>query len=289
MSENWPTGPPKPTRLRQLCFVTRYPDRDRFLLTKVLNTSLVFDNGKMENWGLMNAVVPIGGDFIELVWPTRPDASGARFLTKLQADCAGYMLILQTRDALKRRKAIEAAELGRILWTNGDKETSFASQYDPRVVKGNVMPELDTMWPSKEFPEMLDTAVSPWHGFPGDFGVYSKEMRRTAHMKIAKVTFRLKEGDDDILGAVKGWRDIFGVPLVGTTSVFTNATMEFLPGEKGRREGLESVTITVEGKKDFEGILKRASEEGLCGDGWINLCGVKWYFVYAGEGSVSKL
>jgi hypothetical protein len=58
--------------------------------------------------------------------------------------------------------------------------------------------------------------------------------------------------------------------------------MRFTSGEKGKPEGLESISIAVEGEQRMAGILDRAREEGLCGNGWINMVGVKWYFVTAG-------
>ena len=52
----------------------------------------------------------------------------------------------------------------------------------------------------------------------------------------------------------------------------------------GEMEGLRSMTIGVEGRERFDQILNRAREEGLCGDGWINMLGVKWYFELLEEG-----
>lgn len=66
--------------------------------------------------------------------------------------------------------------------------------------------------------------------------------------------------------------------------------MKFISGGDGEVEGLESITIAVEGKERFNAILNTAREEGLCGDGWINILGIKWYFVLvAEEGGKSKL
>jgi len=60
--------------------------------------------------------------------------------------------------------------------------------------------------------------------------------------------------------------------------------MKFIRGQEDEPEGLESITIAVEGEEKFNAILNAAREEGLCGDGWINMLGVKWYFVLVGEG-----
>jgi hypothetical protein len=60
--------------------------------------------------------------------------------------------------------------------------------------------------------------------------------------------------------------------------------MKFIRGREGEAEGLESITIAVKGEERFNAILDAAREEGLCGDGSINMLGVKWYFVLVGEG-----
>lgn len=64
---------------------------------------------------------------------------------------------------------------------------------------------------------------------------------------------------------------------------FTNTRMGFVRGQEGKSEGLDCITVAVNGKERFDGILERASKLGLCGDGWINMCGVRWFFVDAGE------
>jgi hypothetical protein len=196
---------------------------------------------------------------------------------------------MQTTNAPAHRQRIEAAQLGRVLWTNGESKTSFAAQYHPKTVPGNIMPELDTMYPTEAWPDMLGSRWAPWHGFPGTYEKYAPAMKRTAHIHVVDVKFRLPMGDDGVLNAAWQWKNVFGVPLIGKTLTFTNATMEFLPGEEGKREGLESLTVAVQGKGKLVGILQRARREGILRDGFIDLCGAKWYFVYAGEENESKI
>ena len=62
----------------------------------------------MEYFGLNNIVMPVGGEFLEVVAPFRDDASGARYLARRGGD-AGYMVILQDEDALAHRERLEAA------------------------------------------------------------------------------------------------------------------------------------------------------------------------------------
>jgi hypothetical protein len=145
------------------------------------------------------------------------------------------------------------------------------------------------MHPTARWPDQVGARFAPWHGFPGTYGRYGRVMRRSGHLHLVGVQFRLPPGDDQVYLAAKKWQDVFGVPMVGATMTFTNATMEFLKGEEGKREGLETITIAVEGKGNLEGILERAKQENILRDGLVDMCGIKWKFVYKGEPKKSKL
>lgn len=71
--------------------------------------------------------------------------------------------------------------------------------------------------------------------------------------------------------ASREWEDIFGIPRSRDLLAFTNAQMGFIRGVGGQPDGLASITTGVEGRDEFNAILDRAREEGLCGDGWINI------------------
>ena len=89
---------------------------------------------------------------------------------------------------------------------------------------------------------------------------------------------RLAPRDADTEGAARQWSEIFGIGTSRDLLAFTNARMGFVRGQEGKPEGLDCITMAVNGKDRFEGILERTSKEGLCGDGWINMCGVRWCF-----------
>jgi len=148
------------------------------------------------------------------------------------------------------------------------------------------MPELDSHAPSRDNPNPLSSRFSPWHAAGPDYASYSAGMRRCSDLHLVGAICRLAPGDTDTEAAARRWEGVFGVPRVRDELAFTNARMRFTSGEKGKPEGLESITIAVEGEQRMAGILDRAREEGLCGDGWINMVGVKWYFVPAsGDGN----
>jgi hypothetical protein len=152
------------------------------------------------------------------------------------------------------------------------------------------MPELDSQHPSPSNPDPLTPRFAPWHACGADYGSYSAGMKRCSHLRFVSAVCRLAPGDEDTGAAARQWEELFGMPREGDELVFTNMRMRFIRGGNDEVEGLQSITIAVEGEDRFNAILDKAREEGLCGDGWINILGVRWYFVLVGEdGGKSKL
>lgn len=113
-------------------------------------------------------------------------------------------------------------------------------------------------------------------------------MKKYSHLHLASALLRLAPGDWDTEGASRQWETIFGVGMSRDLVAFTNARMGFVRGVEGKPEGLESITITVNGGDQMDAILQRASEAGVCGEGYLDMCGVKWYIRYAGGGKSPK-
>ncbi|EXJ54547.1 hypothetical protein A1O7_09888 [Cladophialophora yegresii CBS 114405] len=266
-----------PTRLRQIALVAEDLDRAQHLLTTVLGTEVVFVDPQVAQWGLKNFLVAIGGDLIEVVAPFKDDTTAGRLLKKRGE--GGYMIIMQTLDAAARRKDIESRGLARVIFSHAHDDV-LCVQYHPKGIAGGMMPELDSHAPSPTNPTPLESAFSPWHACGSDYHKYSSGMKRCAHLKLLNTTLRLAPGQADVEAAARQWEDYFGIPREGKSQlVFTNSRLSFVPGVDGKPEGLESITIEVKGRRRFEGMLDVARKEGLCGDGWINMLGVKWYFV----------
>ncbi|KIW62524.1 hypothetical protein PV04_10691 [Phialophora macrospora] len=265
-----------PTRLRQIALVAKDLDRARYLLTTVLGTEVVFVDPQVAQWGLKNFLVAIGGDIIEVVSPFTAGTTAGRLLEK-KGD-GGYMIIMQTLDAAARRKYIESRALAKVIFSHSHGDVECV-QYHPKGIAGGMMPELDSHAPSPTNPTPLDSAFSPWHACGPEHEKYLSGMRRCSHLKLLNATLRLAPGQTDVQAAAQQWQDYFGVRRDGSQLAFTNASLRFIPGVDGQPEGLESITIEVKGKKRFEDMLEIVSKEGLCGDGWADLLGVKWYFV----------
>lgn len=74
-------------------------------LSAVLGLKVAFRDPGVGVFGLVNVVMPVGGEFLEVVQPVKDDASALRYLHRRGGD-AGYMLIFQTADALAERARI---------------------------------------------------------------------------------------------------------------------------------------------------------------------------------------
>ena len=100
---------------------------------------------------------------------------------------------------------------------------------------------------------------------------------------------RLAPGDWDTEGASRQWETVFGVGMSRDLVAFTNARMGFTRGQEGKPEGLESITITVNGGDKMDGILQRGKEAGVLNpDGSLQMLSVKWYIRFAGGAPMPK-
>jgi len=271
---------PSPTRLRQIALIAEDFERAKYLLTTILGTEVVYIDPQVAQWGIKNFLVAIGGDIIEVCSAFQPNTTVGRLLQK-RGD-GGYMIIMQTLDAAARRTHIESQGLAKVIFSHSHDGVQCI-QYHPKGIAGGMMPELDSHTPSPSNPTPLESTYSPWHACGPDYATYSAGMKRCSHLRLIGASCRLAPGQSDTEAAALQWQEYFGVKREGSDLVFTNARLKFAPGVQGQSEGLESITIEVAGKDRFAKMLDIVSKEGLCGDGWTNMLGVKWYFVLRQE------
>ena len=101
-------------RIRQIALVARELDPVVDDLCAVLGVEVAFNDPGVAEFGLKNAVMALGDQFLEVVSPFRADASAARYLERRRGD-GGYMVILQSDDLDADRTRL--ARVGaRIVW-----------------------------------------------------------------------------------------------------------------------------------------------------------------------------
>jgi hypothetical protein len=289
-------------------------------LPHILSAAIIHHDPFLTTWGIENFLMPIGGDIIEVCtplpenWTDSHDDAGRKKRNSTavgrlleRRGQGGYMIIMQTLNANERRQEIES---GRRLppptrgdpkpkpqkvifehpfefqyplprWTGyGVKDTGFCVQYHPRGIKGGMMPELDSHTAVTANPDPVGERFGPWHALGEDYVTMEKGMKKSGHLWMVGVELRLAEGDTETGSAVQQWSDLFAVSKAQGGLGFTNCKMSFLPGKKGKSEGLESITLALEGKEVLDGITRRAKEAGVWhNEGYFDLCGIKWYVV----------
>ncbi|KAF1850320.1 uncharacterized protein K460DRAFT_270888 [Cucurbitaria berberidis CBS 394.84] len=271
---------PTPTRLRQIALVSRDLEQSKQLLTYILGTEVIYEDPAVHQWGLKNFLIPLGGDIIEVVSPFDANTTASRLLEK-RGD-GGYMIIMQTEDAKERREYIEKKGLAKVIF-DYEHDDAVCVQYHPKGIKGGMMPELDSHEPRADNPTPLKSRFSPWHACGPDHRLYYPGMKRSEHLTLEGCVLRLQPGDVGHEAGARQWEEIFGVARSRDLLAFTNARLGFIPGREGQPEGLVSITVGVNSKGKLEAIFDRAGQAGVCGNGSIEMCGVKWFFSLTGH------
>jgi hypothetical protein len=100
--------------IRQVALVARELEPVVADLCAVLGLEIGFRDPGVGEFGLHNAVMPVGTQFLEVVSPMRAGTTAGRYLDKRGGD-GGYMVILQTADLAADKRRL--AGLGvRVVW-----------------------------------------------------------------------------------------------------------------------------------------------------------------------------
>lgn len=122
-------------RLRQVALVAHDLGAAVAGLNRVLGIDVAFNDPGVATFGLHNAVLPVGTQFIEVVSPVQEGTAAGRQLARMGGD-GGYMVIAHTDDqapfraraeSLGIRTALEAEDHGYKIWQlhPGDTGGSF--------------------------------------------------------------------------------------------------------------------------------------------------------------------
>lgn len=93
-------------RLRQICLVASDLDRETAHIKAVFGLEECHRDASVAKYGLENVLFPVGGNFIEIVSPTRPGTAAGRFLAR-HGGRYGYMLIMDCDDPARWQRHAE--------------------------------------------------------------------------------------------------------------------------------------------------------------------------------------
>ncbi len=211
-------------RLRQVALVARDLDAVVADLHRAFGLVVAFSDPAVAAFGLRNAVLPVGDQFVEVVSPTREGTAGGRQLARLGGD-GGYMVICHTDDhpAVRRR----VRELGVRTVLEADEAGYRIMQLHPSDTGGSFL-EIDFQ-PGGEDPG------GPWMPAGDDW----QRARRTEVVDgIAAVTVQCR----DPAATAARWAAITGLPATDGVLQLDGADVEFVDGPL---DALIGVTLTA--------------------------------------------
>jgi Glyoxalase-like domain len=123
-------------RLRQVALVAHDCGQVADDLRQAFGWPPPFHDPGVAQFGLANAVFPVGDTFIEVVAPVQPDTSAGRYLERRGGD-GGYMAIFQVPDLAAARRRLADLRL-RVVWT-ADLPDIAATHLHPKDVPGAIV------------------------------------------------------------------------------------------------------------------------------------------------------
>ena len=218
-------------RLRQIALVAR--DRDAVVdqLKDELGIEVAFNDPGVDVFGLHNAVMPVGSQFIEVVAPIKENTAAGRYLDRRGGD-GGYMVILQCGDDHAARKARLGDELGVRFALAQDGKEYHILQLHPADTGGSFL-EVDQQIGGE------DIDNGPWEPAGRDW----QRARRTE--KVGGINAAVIQSADPQRLAAR-WAELLELDLDDgdqPTLSLDNATIQFVEATDGRGEGLAGLYL----------------------------------------------
>lgn len=114
---------------------------------EVLGVRVAYRDPNVAEFGLVNAVMVVGDQFLEVVSPTQPNTAAGRHLDRHRD--SGYMLLLQTDDFGRDRARLEALKV-RTVW-QAERANVRAMHLHPKDI-GAAIVSLDQPLPPESWP-----------------------------------------------------------------------------------------------------------------------------------------
>lgn len=247
----------KKMRLRQIALVAHELEPIVEQLEAVLGLRVAYRDPEVAVFGLVNAVFPVGGEFLEVVQPVREDASAARYLKRRGGD-AGYMVIMQSPDALLHRARLEKLGIRKIAELQ-NKKYAF-THFHPGDFNG-VLTSIDSVG-----------GVADYLDPDGDWPPAGRDwcMARAAEnvAGLTSVTIQARDPAE----AAKRWGELLEAPVDNGTVRLAKGAIKFVPPLDADGTGVVAIDVAV---RDAEPILAAARERKLPVEGnSFRLCGI---------------
>ncbi len=246
-------------RLRQICLVAPHLEPSVSTICTVLGTMVSYVDPNVEKYGLVNALMPFGNSFLEVVAPTSEGTAAGRYLDRRGGE-GGYMVILDC-DAIEPWLAHLAA-VGVRIANDLDYPGEYRGlQLHPRDTGGALL-------------EINHSHGGAWDGpyhpagprWQGAHGAAAEEQIMAAELQSPDPV-RLSGRWSEILQ--RKVRDAAGVPTIDLDL----GVLRFVPAPDGRGEGLGGIDVKIprHERAYFAARQKEVTQE----DGALMLCGTR--------------
>ncbi len=222
-------------------------------LNKLFGLEVAFNDPGVGHFGLENAVMPLGTDFLEVVSPIEENTTAGRYLDKRGGD-GGYMVIIQVDDFDRSKSLVNNYKIG-IVWDT-DLPEAKAIHLHPKQMGGAIV-SLDWMNPK----ESWKWAGPEWNNHITDDikGIDGIEIQASNPEEM-----------------FNRWKDILDVSNINESEkkIYLDNTWIGFIDEDDRGPGISAFSLIANNK---ELLMNKAKEYGFLREDNIVVGGVKFY------------
>ena len=239
--------------IRQIVMVSSLRDPIVSDLNKLFGLEVAFNDPGVGHFGLENAVMPLGTDFLEVVSPIEENTTAGRYLHKRGGD-GGYMVIIQVDDFDRSKSLVNDYKIG-IVWDT-DLPEAKAIHLHPKQMGGAIV-SLDWMNPK----ESWKWAGPEWNKYITDDikGIDGVEIQANNPEEM-----------------FNRWKDILDASNINESEkkIYLDNTWISFTDEDDRGSGISAFSLITDNK---ELLISKAKEFGFLQEDNIVIGGVKFY------------
>jgi hypothetical protein len=248
-------------RLRQICLVARELEPRVAELADIFGLAICHRDGNVGKYGLVNALLPVGVSFLEVVAPSRDGTAAGRYLERRRGD-GGYMVIIDCDDIERRRRRMES--IGVRIANPLRYETYAGLQLHPRDTGGCML-------------ELNHTASGA--SLDGPYHPAGPNWRRAVRTDITTALLAAEVQSPDPAALAARWSEIVERPVSrsahGDAQIILDlGAIRFVRAIDGRGEGLGGVDLLA---ADRARIADAAARHGCrVDDSAVTVCGTRF-------------
>ena len=239
--------------IRQIVMVSSLRDPIVSDLSQLFGLEVAFNDPGVGHFGLENAVMPLGTDFLEVVSPIEENTTAGRYLQKRGGD-GGYMVIIQVDDFDKTKSLVHDNEI-EIVWDT-DLPEAKAIHLHPKQMGGAIV-SFDWMNPK----ESWKWAGPEWNKYITDDikGIDGVEIQANNPEEM-----------------FNRWKDILDASNINESEkkIYLDNTWISFTDEDDRGSGISAFSLITDNK---ELLISKAKEFGFLQEDNIVIGGVKFY------------